>query len=696
MTSKISFFNLLKENIRHRLGVMLLTLFGVLFSLILFVICIQNSMIYKGWTRKEVYETVLSASSPNGLILLYALLGIITAVCGFAYLHSKAKIDFYHSLPIRRKEIFWSITVSSLLIFGVLLLATIFIEGIITVVLGYFTMEILANLTLSFVLYFLTFLSAFLTAALAMILTGNIFVGVLGTGVFITWAPVIIKYVFESLERMFFTTYVEPPEILKVLDYGSPVYLLCRIGIDNNPSYTNSYMLLRLTEGGIALNKMVLFTVVGVWIVLLLVLCVKLFDIRPSERAGQAMAFPKINSIVRICLVIPAAVYTGAYLYNIALSSSKIWIFIGIIIGTIVFHGIIECIYQFDIHSIFHHWKQMLLTLAAVLCLTVSFYLDFYGYDTYVPRASQLESIMLEAGSFSGKLDYFWGKEQKGITGKEMEDTIASLKTAVKSKTEETNKDTIFSSANNGMDMSDDATRQFVTATYTMKNGRKAKRCFSLDKTAANAVLEQAFQSETYRESLYSLYTVDFSEIKEITWNNLLNTKILNFTEQEKNEFLSIFLKELDTLTYEQMRTTFPAAELTIRHDTENANGLVDDYYYIYPSFSKTIAFLRKKGYPVDAALTDASITQIDVYDYREEDQKDYTVTDPEIIDQVKDQLQPAISNYSMNSVGYDDTDYVQYDIQVYFNNGYGESMVVSMLTDEETLKILERGVDIQ
>lgn len=687
MTSKISFFNVLKENIRHRLGVIVMTLFGFLCSLILFVIVIQNSMIYDGWTRKDVYETVLSAVAPNGLVLLYALLGVITAVCGFAYLHSRTKIDFYHSLPIRRKELFWMITASSLLIFGVMLLLTICIEGVITIVLGYFTVEVLIKLIWSYVFYLLTFASAFFTAALAMILTGNVFVGILGTAVFITWAPIVVKYIFYNMESIFFTTYVEPPEILELLDYGSPVYLLCRHGMENG----SSYVMYQLTETGKSLDRLFLFVIAGVWIVLLLFLCRKLFDIRPSERAGQAMAFPKINPIIRICLVVPAAIYTGAYLYNIAMSSSKIWVFIGIVIGTVVFHGIMECIYQFDIHGLFHHWKQMAVTLAAVLCLAVSFYLDFYGYNTYVPKASQLKGVMLESDSFSGKMDYFWGKEQKGITGEEMENTLSALKTAVTSKTEETNEDTVFRSVNNGMSMSADSMKQYVTATYIMKNGTKVKRCFSLNKEEANVVLDQAFRSESYRKSLYSLYTVDDSKIKEITWNNILYTKTLNFSEQEKKEFLSIYLEELDTLTYEQMRTVFPAAELMIRHDTENENGLIDDYYYIYPSFAKTIAFLREKGYPVDETWENMSVTQIDVYDYREEEQKEYNVTDPAIIAQIKDKLQPAISNYSVNSTGYDeDMGFRQYDIQVYFNNTYGEN-IISMVADEETLEILEQ-----
>ena len=51
MTSKTSFSKLLKEHMRHRLGVTVITCVYFLFALMFFVITIQNSMAYEGWTR---------------------------------------------------------------------------------------------------------------------------------------------------------------------------------------------------------------------------------------------------------------------------------------------------------------------------------------------------------------------------------------------------------------------------------------------------------------------------------------------------------------------------------------------------------------------------------------------------------------------------------------------------------------------
>ena len=272
MTSKISFFNCIKENIRHRLAINVVTLLYFLFTLLYFVVMIQNAMAYDGWTRQEVYGSILSAAGPNELLFLCAALGAVTAFCGFSYLHSRTKTDFYHSLPVRRRDLFWTVTANSFLVFAVLLLAASVVEAVIAAVLGYVTLELLGYLFLAVLCNMLAFGSAFFTAALAMIMTGHIVVGILGTAVFITWAPMIIKYMFIELQQIFFASYVEPSEVFKLFDYGSPVYLsVC----------------LRPTQAGWQWeDKGPVLLAVVIWLVVLAALCQFLFDRRPSEAAA--------------------------------------------------------------------------------------------------------------------------------------------------------------------------------------------------------------------------------------------------------------------------------------------------------------------------------------------------------------------------------------------------------------------------
>lgn len=686
MTSKISFSKLMKENMRHRLAIGVVTLIYFLFTLLYFVIKIQNAMAYDGWTRADVCETILSAAGPSSLLVLCVILGVLTAFGEFSYLHSKTKTDFYHSLPVRRKEIFWSITVNSFLMFVVLLIVASVIEAVITLTLGYFTLEVLVNLLLAVLCNFLAFGAAFFTAALAMIMTGHIVVGVLGTAVLIGWAPIIMKYMFINLQQNFFDAYVEPSNIFQLFDFGSPVYL--------------ADSLQPLETGWQWGQKAPFILAICIWIVILALLCQFLFDRRPSETAGKSMAFPKINPIIRVLLVIPAAVYTGSYLYSMTLKASKLWIFIGVIIGTILFHGIIECIYQFDIRGMWSHKKQMVLTMAAVLCLTVTFYLDLYGYDRFIPAAGGVEGVMLEDDVANLRESYFWGEEQEGITGKEKEEILSLLNIAVQEgcndagdavSAKESDSYSSFYDAETGRRLWEEG-RKSIQAVYYMKNGSEIKRNFDLREDQANEIMETAYGLESFRDRVYSLYTADWDQITDIFYNNILEEQTLRLTQKEQEEFLTTYLGELDSLTYEKMRTVIPVAELSLNHKIEEGEDYSDDYYYIYPSFTKTLAFLESKGYDVNKTLADVNISDIEVCYYGDDEENYWTITDQKVIESVKDRLILNDSNFTFYATGYEGEDPTpNYGVTVYFNDGYGKKSLY-VWTDAETIKILTGG----
>ena len=140
------------------------------------------------------------------------------------------------------------------------------------------------------------------------------------------------------------------------------------------------------------------------------------------------------------------------------------------------------------------------------------------------------------------------------------------------------------------------------------------------------------------------------------------------------------------------MRTVLPVAELNIEHEVEDRMDFTDDFYYIYPSFTKTLAFLESKGCVVDRTLADINITQIDVNDYTGDEPKNWTVTDPAIIQSVKGKLTISNSNFTYYSSGYEgESPTPDYDITVYYNEGYGEN-TLNVWTDAETLKTLTAG----
>lgn len=655
MTSKISFFKLRQENMRHHLAVLLLTCFCFLMHILAFVIRIQNLTGDTELKYKEVVESVVLWAQPGYVQAFFVIvLAVILAMSGLSYLHSRTKTDFYHSLPIKRENLFAVIALNGLLIFVLPFLVTCLAETAIAGITGFLTVTFVKNVVASILCYVLVFMLSYLTAALAMIMTGNLIVGLLGFCVFAGYAPILLKNIFPCLANVFLDTYINTMAARDGFDYFSPISLAAWVTAANT--------------GWTLKEHIVPLTVLLVEIILLLLLCQKLFKIRPSEAAGKAMAFPKLNPIIRILLVIPMALYTGVYCYSMVMNEYKIWLVIGVAIGAFVFHGLIECIYQFDIHGLLSYKKQMGICMAICFIIVGFFYTDAFGYDKYVPDPDKTQAILVEPQIFSDRAEAYWGEEQEGVSGQQMEDVMGLLKKKVES-----------------LETSDEEYEDFVTVTYMMKNGRRIKRQYTMTMEEENEIMNQMLASRDYKKDLFSLYTADWSKITQIMWDNQIDFTTLKLTQEEQEQFLATYLEELDTLTFKEMIETVATSEFCVSHE----NGKMDEYYYIYPSFEKTIAFLKEKGCDADLSIKDMNIVSLDIIQYGDSGSETvYPVTDQAVIASVKDKLN--ISGFCGNVYRVYNGNNLNVELSAHIMTKYGGSQEVYVFTDDETLKILE------
>ena len=657
MTSKISFFKLRKENMRHHLAVLLLTCFCFLMHILAFVIRIQNLTGDTDLKHSEVMESVAVWAQPGYVQSFFVIvLAVILAMSGLSYLHSRTKTDFYHSLPIKRENLFAVIALNCLLIFALPFLFACLAETAIAGITGFLTVTFVKNVAASILCYFLVFTMSYLTAALAMIMTGNLIVGLLGFCVFAGYAPILVKNIFPCLANVFLDTYVNTMSARDGFDYFSPISLAAWVTSPDSGA------------GWSMKEHVVPLGVLLVEIVLLLLLCQKLFKIRPSEAAGKAMAFPKLNPIIRIMLVIPMALFSGVFFYSMVMNEYKIWLVIGVAIGAFVFHGLIESIYQFDIHGLLSNKKQMGICMAICFIIVGFFYTDAFGYDKYVPEVDKTGAILVEPQIFSDRADAYWGEERDGVSGQPMEDVMGLLRQKVES-----------------LATTNEEYQDFVTVTYVMKNGRKIKRQYTMTLEEENEIMSQMLASKEYKKDLFSLYTADWSKITQIMWDNQIDFITLKLTQEEQEQFLNLYLEELDTLSFKEMTETAPTSEFCVSHE----NGKMDDYYYIYPSFEKTIAFLKEKGCDADLTIKDMNIVSLDIIQYGDSGRETvYPVTDQAVIASVKDKLN--ISGFCGNVFHVYNSNNLNVELSAHIVTKYGGSQEVYVSTDDETLKILD------
>ncbi|MEG0370019.1 MAG: ABC transporter permease, partial [Hungatella sp.] len=177
------------------------------------------------------------------------------------------------------------------------------------------------------------------TAVLVMMLTGNIIIALLGIVVFFVYGPGVTLLI-SGYNQVWWETYIP------MKDYG-PNAIYEKLMMHTSPFFNYIKNLETDTSGHLlALTAMVLL----VTLVLAVCACL-LYQKRPSEAAGQALAFPKSKMPIKVLLVVPIALICSLFFWE--LRSTMPWAIFGLLCGAVVTHCLMEIIYHFDFRKLF-------------------------------------------------------------------------------------------------------------------------------------------------------------------------------------------------------------------------------------------------------------------------------------------------------------------------------------------------------
>lgn len=588
MTSRVSFAKLFKETLQHHLASLLITVFVFVVHLITFFLNLQN-IISMEWSAsfhdtEYVIREITKLCAPNFLnSLLAILIAVYLAFDFFRYMHSKRETDFYDSLPVSKKEWFKTLFVCCFSIFSVLCIVTIGIELAMVFGFGFGSFEILQNMLWNLLCMIGVFLATWVTAVLVMIMTGNSIVALLGFGVISSYAPVILRYLIPAYCATFFDTYVSMLSE-SVANYFSPISLAYKLTYDYNYIWTDY-------------EHIEYF--VGMWIFALVVgiIAYLLFLKRPSEAAGRAMAFEKVNSVIRILLVIPLALYIGLFLRSMSMFAPDAWLIFGILFGAFIIHGLMECIFHFDILALFSKKKQLLITLLICYGFAFIFWADVFHYDEYLPELNDVDSIFISDNSF----DHFYGYGKSeltkdGISGEYLEDAL------------EVAEKLIYSSP------SDEYTSS-ITFTYHLKNGSTKYRVYSYDVTKIPESLDHLFATEEYKNDICPLYTTDCSSYTAILYANGIDTEVLELSSAQRDELLDTYLKEYTSLTLSQHYSEPVLLQIGFQQSADEKDHYSTRYHAVYANFQETLNLLETYGVHTFYESEDIDLISLELYD---------------------------------------------------------------------------------
>ena len=639
MTSRSLFFKYMKENTKQRIWNLALVLL-----LCFFAFPVTTAL----WSSTAFRPENLNSSLPADLALaqaqrdftrdmlrMYSMKGgalafmltiaaVVLAASGFAYLHSKKKTDFYHSLPIRRETLYAVTCLNGFLYMAVAYLGFLTIAAVMIRVKG--VPFDWGSLYLASVEHLCFFALVYMTAILSMLLTGNLVVGLLGTGVLFSWGPVICMTISAYFSEYFTTFYGDDSFLLALSERTSPVAWYVKACMSSQP------------------GRMALWAMLAAAVLFLLGML--LYRRRPSEAAGHAMAFPITEPIIRFLIAVPSSLLLGAMFHSMMYEDG--WTVFGLVCGLLLVSCIIEIIYHFDFKSLFAHKRQLLVSAVFVGVVFAIFRFDLFGYDRYLPATEKLASggiycdlldpdatsqyhstveytegwygVTFDAMPSSTLADEMQISDDQGL---ELLHTIAAQ--GVHDAAQARDRFLRGHGRSYDLEEGDEAFRN-VTIAWHLRNGRTVYRSYRVNVSGVRAALEAVYNLDAYKTAMYPVLSLTADDVAGINYKEEDECSHVKLAGADvKAALLAAYQEELKALTSETRAHEMPIAEIQFKTNEQQAliqklrdeggnYTLFNHYYYypIYPSFTKTIALLRACGVEVGGTVTPektASIT---------------------------------------------------------------------------------------
>ncbi len=613
MTLKNSFIKLQIEDMKRRVWSIALSMLA--FIVLLPIICALNISNFQGNENLEWEMLQLKGLIGSGNVVIIAATMICAVVCGlsgFFFLHSRKKVDFYHSMPVRRERLFFTSYLNGILIYLVPYVINLIFSLLILSMNHYLNAEIFLAAINGVGINLLFFSLIYTLTIIAVMLTGNLIISICGTGVFLLYMPTV-RELKNALFLSFFSTFTNYSGSNKSTSLLSPL-----------ESYIN------VATHNLKGNDAILSIIASIGATILLVGCaLLLYKKRPSEAAGKSMAFGISKPIIKFLLVIPLSLGGGILLRSIVSFGSDAWFAFGVVFAFIVSYGLVQVLFEFDIRCVFHHKKQMLLSAATITLVALVLRFDVVGYDSYIPKEDDIKSMSVSMSGFDQGLDHYvvengeriyYNAMQYELSKMELTDFKAAydmVQIGVKNRVKKEDRNDY-----NARYRNKEPYTYYVK--YTLTSGREIYRCYGLTLEECKSDLSAIYSMQEYKDTHFQLYQWEEKDIN-LAWiaypTEILNYDAKGLDSKEGINFsvagngllqlVKIYKDELRTVTLDEVANERPVVTLRFK-----VGDFTYDNYYVYPSCVKTLAFIEEQGFDVKKSMIPENILEISMYNY--------------------------------------------------------------------------------
>lgn len=587
MTSKRSFLVDAKNNLRRRVWLFVIMILALTFSMPMYLaMALSTEKMYYNYQDLpshlgKVFAGLVGIN--EGSCILIAVLAVVSAVQGFSYMYQQKKLDLYMSVPVSKERRFAVIYLNGIFVFLIPYAVNL---GLCFLVGGTMGADIVLGLEeagAAVIGNLIFYLAVYNTAILAVMLTGNLIVTLLGTGVLLFYDMALCSLLLSYMGRFFSSYYYKSSEKMERF-LISPIFRFMD-ACDQCFTYEYHYTQERVLHWGKFFIGMLPVVLAAAAALFFAYWC---YTKKPAEVCAKAMAFPKTKAVIKVLLTSAAGLAGGIIFYGLS-GSSMAFLLLGLLVGTLLCHGVVEVIYDFDIRSVKNGWKSLAVSGGIVAALFCIFQFDLIGYDSYVPEASEIESI---AFSFADTYDTFYdenmdgmGSEQYAFEYMKITDIAPILQLAeLRMGMEEPD----------GSDEEANFYRSCLVK-YRLKNGKEIYRMFPTKYMEDAPLLNEIVTDHAYQQAAYLIYDEPFMALGEqmkLSYDSgAALEEVQDFTLQE---LIQAYRKDLETFDFdamieERMQGRFELEYLAV-------NNYIHGFLPVYPSFENVKQLLKDTG----------------------------------------------------------------------------------------------------
>ena len=636
MTSKSLFFKLMKEDFKTRVWTLAISILIFFFSLIVATAMMISFNLYEGSAYSYKADLALNFISyidvKNPFFgMIFIVLALVMAMSGFSYLYSKKKVDMYHSLPVKREVLYFIKIINGILI---VLIPFIICEIVASLLILANTGEIIVitSALWSIAEWTLLFIMSYFLTVFSIMLTGNMLIGILACGFFSFYFP-LISLVLKGYQSSFFDTYYTSGFIIEnVLPNMSSFMLMFNI-----------FELKWLTRIIIVILASIAFLFINLF----------LYKKRASEAAGKSVSFNVIKLPIKAMMVIFISILMYLLGYEV-MNHSIGWGLFGLIVSGVITHCVMEIIYNQDFKKIFAKKIELLVLIIISIFIAAAFQFDIFGYDSYIPSASQIKSTAVISDLLESNSEQYYNKVE--ISDAYYDESFVDVDYASDSKIEADqikkmdiqNKDAVLELARQGIEAAKYDLELYgnfdkVLISYKLKNGRIVGRVYYVDLDQSTSGLSSVYADGSYKKSSYPILSENPENIVSVDFNGIMDndTHIVFHDDELKKKFVETYKKELMNLDYETKLKSYPFASIRFNNDfmegalrkyagfnyTSDSTTAVNSkwenvyanslesvgFYPIYPEFKETLALLKEMDVEVIYKFPAEYVESIDV-----------------------------------------------------------------------------------